>query len=102
MVKIVSKAQKAASPASVNATSVAASANEGDRKSVLCADIERLIDGKTSGRQRDSAKAFAARYYSEINADDFIARDAASCSAVSLTHLQFGQEFKSSTAKIAT
>ncbi len=100
MVKIVSKAPKAASPASVNATSVAASANEGDRKSVLCADIERLIDGKTSGRQRDSAKAFAARYYSEIDADDFIARDAASWSAVALNHLQFGQEFQSGAAKM--
>ena len=93
-------APKAASTSAASATSVAKTVNEGDRKRSLGVGIDRLIDSKTSGKQSGSAKAFAARYYSELDAEDFIARDASAWSAIALNHLQFGQEFQSGAAKM--
>ena len=91
---------KTAPSALANATSAAATATESERKSILNAEIDRLIDSKTTGTARDTAKAFGARYYGDIDVEDFIARDASAWCAIALNHLQFGQEFQSGAAKM--
>ena len=91
---------KAAQSADASATSVATAASESDKKSTLSNEIDRLIASKTSGKARDIAKPFGARYYGDIDIDDFIARDAAAWSAIALNHLQFGDEFQSGAAKM--
>ena len=71
-----------------------------DRKTVLLADIEKLIAAKTSAAQRVQAQVFAAKYCREIDVDDFVARDAAEWAALSLSHLAFSNEFQRGAPKM--
>ena len=71
-----------------------------DRKSALLADIEKLIAAKTSAAQRARAQVFAAKYCSEIDVDDFVARDATEWAALSLSHLAFSNEFQRGAPKM--
>ena len=48
-----------------------------NRKSALLAEIEKLIAAKVPAAQREQATLFAAKYCNEVDAEDFVARDAA-------------------------
>ena len=71
-----------------------------DRKTALLAEIGKLIATNASAAQRDQAQVFAARYCNEVDAEDFVARDAAEWSAISLSHLAFGNEFQRGAPKM--
>ena len=70
------------------------------RKTALLAGIEKLIVTKTTAGQREQAQAFAAKYCNEVDADDFVARDAAEWTGRALSHLAFGNEFQRGAPKM--
>ena len=69
-------------------------------KTALLAEIEKLIAVKTNAAQTEQAQTFAAKYCDEVDAEDFVARDAAEWTALSLSHLAFGSEFQSGAPKM--
>ena len=71
-----------------------------NRKSALLAEIEKLIAAKTSAAQLEQAKLFVAKYCNGVDAEDFVARDAAEWAALSLSHLAFGSEFQRGAPKM--
>ena len=76
------------------------SAQAENRKSALLSEIEKLVDSKTLAAQRVYAKVFAAKYCNEVDAEDFVARDAAEWTALSLSHLAFGSDFQPGAPKM--
>jgi glutamate dehydrogenase len=70
------------------------------RKTALLAEIEKLIATKVPAAQRKQAEVFAAKYCNEVDAEDFVARDAAEWTALSLSHLAFGNEFQRGAPKM--
>ncbi|MEO8385128.1 MAG: NAD-glutamate dehydrogenase, partial [Betaproteobacteria bacterium] len=71
-----------------------------NRKSALLAEIEKLINTNVPAAQRSQATSFAAKYCNEVDAEDFVARDAAEWAALSLSHLAFGNEFQRGAPKM--
>ncbi len=71
-----------------------------DKKSALLAEINKLVAGKVPAAQRASAQTFATKYGSGIDADDLMARDAETWSALAVAHFGFGQEFQSGAPKM--
>jgi len=71
-----------------------------NHKSALLAEIEKLITAKVPAAQSAQAKMFAAKYCNEVDAEDFVARDAAEWAALSLSHLAFGHEFQRGAPKM--
>lgn len=69
-------------------------------KEKLIAEVAKLTAGKVAVQHKAFAPAFAARYCQEIDADEFIARDATSWAALAAAHLAFGQNFQSGAPKI--
>ncbi len=63
------------------------------QKTALLAEISAAIDHTASVDTRALAKAFAEKYCGEIDAEDFVSRDAKTWAAIALNHLQFGTEF---------
>ena len=61
-----------------------------NRKSALLAEIEKLIAAKVPAARREQARVFSAKYCNEVDAEDFVARDAAEWTALALSHLSFG------------
>jgi glutamate dehydrogenase len=76
------------------------SASAEQSKTALLSTVNQLIDQKAAAKEREQAKAFAARYFHEIDAEDFIARDAAAWCAIALNHIEFGREFQSGGPKM--
>jgi glutamate dehydrogenase len=70
------------------------------QKSALLKEIAQSVASKVPAAQRDGAKAFAAKYCNDIDADEFLTRDASAWSALALSHLAFGQEFQSGAPKM--
>ncbi|MEO8102401.1 MAG: NAD-glutamate dehydrogenase [Betaproteobacteria bacterium] len=71
-----------------------------DRKTALLAEITKLVTGKVPSAQRESARIFATTYCSGIDADDLMARNAESWSALALSHFGFAQEFQAGAPKM--
>ena len=63
------------------------------RKAALLAEIKKMIAAKAPAAQREQAEVFATRYCNEVDTDDFVARGAAEWTALSLSHLAFGNQF---------
>ena len=70
------------------------------RKTALLTEIEKLIADKVPAAQRKQAEVFAAKYCNELDAEDFVARDAATWTTLSLSHLAFGNEFQRGAPKM--
>ena len=71
-----------------------------NRKAALLTEIEKLIAAKAPAAQRAQAEVFAAKYCNEVDVDDFIARDAAEWTTLSLSHFAFGNEFQRGAPKM--
>ena len=71
-----------------------------NRKAALLAEIEKLIAGKVPPAELEQAKTFTAKYCNEVDAEDFVARAGADWTALSLSHLAFGNEFHSGAPKM--
>ena len=71
-----------------------------NRKSALLVEIEILIAAKVPAAQLEQAKLFVAKYCNGVDAEDFVARDAAEWAALSLSHLAFGSEFQRGAPKM--
>ena len=70
------------------------------RKTTLLSDITKLVASKVPAAQRAYAQTFANKYCSGIDADDLVARNAETWSALALSHLGFGQEFQPGAPKM--
>ncbi|MBL0123520.1 MAG: NAD-glutamate dehydrogenase [Betaproteobacteria bacterium] len=70
------------------------------RKIALLAEIAKQIAAKAPAAQREYAQTFATKYCSGVDADDLLARDAVSWSALTLAHFGFGQAFQSGAPKM--
>ena len=70
------------------------------RKIALLAEIEKLIAANVPAAQRSQAQVFTAKYCNEVDAEDFIARDAAEWTALSLSHFAFGNDFQRGAPKM--
>ena len=70
------------------------------RKTALLAEITKLVANKVPAAQRAYAQIFATKYCNGIDADDLVARDAETWSALALAHFGFGQQFQSGAPKM--
>ncbi len=69
-------------------------------KSTLLAETAKLIEKKAKAAEKAQYADFAKRYYHDIDAEDFVERDAASWCALALNHIEFGREFHSGAPKL--
>ena len=70
------------------------------RKIALLAEIEKMIAANVPAAQRKQAEVFAAKYCNELDAEDFVARDATTWTTLSLSHLAFGNDFQRGAPKM--
>ena len=64
------------------------------------ADIVKFTASKAAAAQRAHAEVFAAKYCSEIDADDLTAREPATWAGLALAHFAFGATFASGAPKM--
>ncbi|MBI3716009.1 MAG: NAD-glutamate dehydrogenase [Betaproteobacteria bacterium] len=69
-------------------------------KAALLDETVKLIEKQLKAAERKQYEEFARRYYQDIDAEDFVERDAASWSAIARNHVDFGREFHSGAAKM--
>ena len=71
-----------------------------NRKSILVGEIEKRIASSVPTDQREQAMVFANKYCNDVDAEDFVARNAEQWAALSLSHLAFGNEFQRGAPKM--
>jgi glutamate dehydrogenase len=70
------------------------------KKASQLTEVAKLTASKVAPAHKALASVFVSRFYRDVDADEFNARDAASWAGLAASHIGFGTEFKSGAAKI--
>ncbi len=71
-----------------------------ERKSALLLDIQKMLDKQLPSSQHTEINRFVTHYYSQIDAEDFIARSAEEWAGAALSHFAFAKQFQHNKANI--